>query len=97
MRLRYFATSLLMFAIGFLLSPSIATCAQDNKIMGQIDFEAASKPSNNAGFWIDGQYLGYVSELKGDKKVLLLPGDHEVIARQTGYEDFKEKVTARAG
>lgn len=97
MRLRYLATPLLVFAIGLLLPLSIATCAQDNKIMGQIDFDAASKPAKNAGVWIDGQYLGYVNELKGDKKVLLLPGDHEVIARQTGYEDFKEKVTLEPG
>lgn len=97
MRLRYFATALLLFAIDFLLWPSIATCAQGNKIMGQVDFDATSKPAKNAGVWIDGQYLGYVSELKGDKKVLLLPGEHEVIARQTGYEDFKEKVTLEPG
>ena len=96
MRLRYFATGLLVLAPG-LLSTSVTTFAQDNKIMGQVDFDAASKPAKNAGVWIDGQYLGYVSELKGDKKVLLLPGDHEVIARQTGYEDFKEKITLEPG
>ena len=36
--------------------------------MGQVDFAAASKSDKNAGIWIDGQYLGYVKELKGDKK-----------------------------
>lgn len=97
MRLRHLATVVPVFAIGFLLLPIVVTRGQDNKIMGQVDFEAKSKPAKDAGVWIDGQYLGYVSELKGDKKVLLLPGDHEVIARKTGYQDFREKVTLEPG
>ena len=65
--------------------------------MGQIDFEATTKPDKNAGVWIDGQYVGYLSELKGDKKVLLLPGEHDLVVRQTGYQDFTEKVTLEPG
>jgi len=98
MRPTTLASALLVFAIGGLaLLTAPTTGAQNNKIMGQIDFDAATKPAKNAGVWIDGQYLGYVSELKGDKTVLLLPGDHEVIARQTGYRDFKQTVTLEPG
>ena len=97
MYLKKSASVFLAFAIGSVLLPGAMTRAQDNKIMGQIDFEATTKPSKNAGVWIDGQYLGYLSELKGDKKVLLLPGEHDLVVRQTGYQDFTEKVTLEPG
>jgi hypothetical protein len=42
---------------------------------------------------VDGQYLGYLKELKGSKKILLLPGEHDILARQAGYRDFHQKVT----
>lgn len=67
--------------------------AQSSKIMGQIDFAPATKAEKSAGIWIDGQYVGHVSELKGNKRVLLLPGDHDIVARQAGYRDFEQKIT----
>lgn len=80
-----------------LLALPLAIHADDNKVMGQVDFVAASKLEKGAGIWIDGQYVGHVSELKGSKKILLLPGDHEIIARQTGYKEFEQKVTIEPG
>jgi hypothetical protein len=71
--------------------------AQENKVMGQMDFVPATKIEKGAGIWIDGQYMGHVSELKGDKKILLLPGEHEIVARATGYMDFEQKVTVEPG
>ena len=41
--------------------------------------------------------LGYLKELNGTKKVLLLPGSHQVMVRQGGYEDFNQKVTVQPG
>jgi hypothetical protein len=41
--------------------------------------------------------VGYLGELKGSKKLLLLPGDHEITVRQGGYVDFVQKVSVRAG
>lgn len=96
MRLKFFA-SLFILLSGVCTFSVPALHAQDNKIMGQIDFYATSKPAKTAGIWVDGQYLGYVNELKGDKKVVLLPGDHIVIARQSGYVDFQQKVTLEPG
>ena len=97
MRRKHWATTLLLLVTMGVFSLLLHAQSADNKIMGQLDFVAMTKPEKNAGIWIDGLYLGYVKELKGDKKVLLLPGDHEVIARQSGYKEFEEKITLEPG
>jgi hypothetical protein len=68
-----------------------------NQIMGELGFAASAKPDKTAGVWVDGQYVGFVSELKGDKRVLLLPGSHEISVRQTGYLDLTQTITAEPG
>jgi hypothetical protein len=73
------------------------TLRADNKVLGQVEFHAENKAAESSGVWIDGQYLGYVNELKGNKKVLLLPGEHEISVRQSGYLDFNQKVTVAPG
>ena len=45
--------------------------------MGEIEFQGKSKVEKTSGVWIDGQYLGYLDELKGSKRILLLPGTHK--------------------
>jgi PEGA domain len=83
----------------------LATCAfllatmlhADNKVMGEIELQGRSKVEKTSGVWIDGQYVGYLKELKGDKKVLLLPGDHDISVRQNGYQDFHQRITVRPG
>jgi hypothetical protein len=87
--------SLLAFVAMLLLPCGIH--AQGNKVMGQVDFIPTSKIEKGAGIWIDGQYVGHVSELKGDKKILLLPGEHEIIARATGYTDSERRITIEPG
>ncbi len=52
-----------------------------NKVMGEVRFEGTTKTEKDAGVWVDGNYVGYLKELKGDKKIMLLPGEHEVIVR----------------
>jgi hypothetical protein len=69
----------------------------DNKVLGEIELVGASKVENTSGVWIDGQYIGYLDELKGSKKLLLLPGEHQITVRQGGYIDFAQKVSVRAG
>jgi len=69
----------------------------DNKVLGEIELAGASKVENTSGVWIDGQYIGYLGELKGSKKLLLLPGEHYITVRQGGYLDFFQKVSVRAG
>lgn len=68
-----------------------------NQILGKVDFSGATKVERNSGVWIDGQYVGYLKELKGVKQVMLLPGDHELAVRQSGYNDFTEKITVEPG
>jgi PEGA domain-containing protein len=69
----------------------------DNKVLGELQFEGATNVERGSGVWVDGQYLGYLKELKGSKTVLLLPGEHEVVVRQAGYKDFSQRVTLQPG
>lgn len=69
----------------------------DNKVLGEIELDGASKVEKTSGVWVDGQYVGYLGELKGSKKLLLLPGEHEISVRQGGYLDFTQKLTVRGG
>lgn len=68
-----------------------------NEVMGEIQFEGKSKVEKTSGVWVDGQYVGYVKELKGAKKVLLLPGEHSISVRQNGYQDFNQQVVLQPG
>lgn len=71
--------------------------AQNSQVMGELKFEGATHVEKDAGVWIDGEYVGYVKELKGKKKVLLLPGKHKIKASQSGYEDFLQDVIVEPG
>jgi PEGA domain len=71
--------------------------AQQNSVLGEVRFDGGSKIDKTSGVWIDGQYLGFVSELKGDKKVLLMPGDHQISVRQSGYQNSDQKITIEPG
>ena len=73
--------------------------AQSNQILGEIELAGSSDAEKNAGVWVDGQYVGYVKELNGDKdkNLLLLPGKHEVVVRQPWYKDYFEEVVLEPG
>src|SRR5438046_8658406 len=71
--------------------------AQRHAVLAEVELVSAVKVEKTSGVWVDGQYLGYLKELKGSKKILLLPGPHEIVIRQGGYQDFTSKVTVRAG
>jgi hypothetical protein len=86
----------------FLLALSFASYAQNaqnaqNQVLGEVQFVGKTKVEKTSGVWIDEQYVGYVEELKDNKKVLLLPGEHEISVRQSGYTDFTEKVVVEPG
>jgi hypothetical protein len=38
-----------------------------------------------------------VKELKGNKKVLLVPGKHEIAVRQAGYRDLTQEIVVEPG
>jgi hypothetical protein len=69
----------------------------DNQVMGEVQFEGVTKVERDSGVWVDGQYVGYLKELKGDKKVMPLPGEHEICVRQAGLDDFVRKIVVEPG
>ncbi len=77
--------------VGVLLLTPALTGAQQSKIMGELRF-SGNKTVKDSGVWIDGQYVGYVNELKGDNAISLLPGNHEIIVRQAGYKDYTKDI-----
>ena len=68
-----------------------------NQVLGEIEFKGKTKVERTSGVWVDGNYVGYLQELKGSKKLLLLPGEHEISVRQDGYQDFVERVQVMPG
>ena len=73
------------------------TLRAQNKVVGELEFEGKTKLERDSGVWIDGNYVGDLKELKGSKKVTLLPGQHEVVVRQSGYQDYVEKIVVEPG
>ncbi len=71
--------------------------SQESKVLGEVEFVAAAQVEKHSGIWVDGQYVGYLEELKGSNKVLLLPGEHQIAARQCGYRDFTQKILVEPG
>ena len=79
--------------------PWLQSCLILSQLWGhtKLQLQATTDAEKTAGVWTDGQYLGYVKELKGNKKILLLPGEHKILIRQAGYLDFRRKVVLQAG
>ena len=76
----------------FYLMPTPFAAVAQNQILGEVQLLGKTKVDKTSGVWVDGQYVGFVNELKGDKRLLLLPGEHEIAVRQAGYTDFSQKV-----
>lgn len=77
----------------FAFSPMIAPVIAQTTVLGELKFEGKSKVEKTSGVWIDGKYVGYLGELWGPKRILLIPGDHQLVVRQAGYKDFAETLT----
>jgi hypothetical protein len=69
---------------------------QGSPKMGEVSFSADTQIQKDSGVWIDGKYAGYVKELKGNRKVLLPPGEHEISIRQAGYKDLTKKIVVES-
>jgi hypothetical protein len=97
-----FKISKLQFAASLLALFSLAlgtadVSAQSSEVMGEVRFEGNTQLDRDSGVWIDGNYVGYVKELKGKKKVLLLPGKHQIVVRQAGYSEFTRELVVEPG
>src|SRR5579871_7024259 len=82
-----------ILASSSLLLLMAASAVAQTTILGELEFKCASKVEKTSGVWIDGKYVGYLGELWGPKRILLIPGDHELVVRQAGYKDFTETLT----
>src|SRR6202162_6065464 len=69
----------------------------EDRVQSELKFVAHNKADKTAGVWVDGQYVGFVKELAGDKKIVLLPGKHDILVRQAWYQDYTEQVILKPG
>jgi hypothetical protein len=86
-----------LIVAAFCLFLIVICSAAQNQIMGEVQFLGATKVEKDSGIWVDGQYVGYLKELKGKKKILLLPGKHQIAVRQSGYDDFSQEIVVEPG
>jgi hypothetical protein len=87
-----FAKILCVSALLFCFAVPSSMHARQNAKMGEVRFTADNQDERDAGVWIDGKYAGYVKELKGDRKIMLPAGEHEISIRQAGFKDLTKKV-----
>src|SRR5436853_7589556 len=75
----------------------IGMVGAEDRVQSELRFAAHTKDEKTAGVWVDGQYVGFVKELAGDKKLMLLPGKHEIVIRQAWYNEFVKQVILEPG
>jgi PEGA domain len=75
----------------------IGVMGAEDRVQSELRFAAHTKDEKTAGVWVDGQYVGFVKELAGDKKLMLLPGKHEIVIRQAWYNEFVKQVILEPG
>lgn len=90
----YLAWVVALVAVSFL---AIDASAQKSDVMGEVQFEGKTNVEKTSGVWVDDQYVGYLKELTGSKKVLLLPGEHTISVRQNGYQNYIQKIVLQPG
>ena len=75
----------------------IGVVGAEDRLQSELQFAAHTNDEKTAGVWVDGQYVGFVKELAGDKKLMLLPGKHEIVIRQAWYNEFVKPVILEPG
>jgi hypothetical protein len=86
-----------MFFLAFTLLFATMSTNAVNPILGEVEIVAASSVERDAGVWIDGQYVGYVKNLRGSDSLVLVPGDHELQFKLVGYQDVSSTLTIDPG
>jgi hypothetical protein len=74
---------------------SLSSHAKNNEVLGEIRFQADNGAARSGGVWVDGRYVGYLHELRGSKKLLLLPGEHEISVREAGFQSVDQKINVQ--
>lgn len=75
----------------------IGMVGAEDRVLCELRFAGHTKDEKTAGVWVDGQYVGFAKELAGDKKLMLLPGKHEIVIRQAWYNEFVKQVILEPG
>jgi PEGA domain len=78
--------------LGLLCAAALPVAAGNNEILGEVRFQPQNRVAKTAGVWVDGKYVGYLNELKGSKRLLLLPGEHEISVREAGYQSLEQTI-----
>lgn len=86
-------TAILVTTVWCLASSAFAA----NPLLGEVELEAAGRIERNAGVWVDGQYVGFVKDLDGSDRLVLVPGTHQVLVKLIGYEDVSSTIVVEPG
>src|ERR1700758_4376798 len=78
--------------LALLCCVALPAAAQNSEILGEVRFQPQNRVAKTAGVWVDGKYVGYLNELKGSKRLLLLPGEHEISVREAGYQSLEQTI-----
>lgn len=90
----YLVCACVLLLMSFLKSTS---STQNSDVLGEVQFEGKTSVEKTSGVWVDDQYVGYLKELTGSKKVLLMPGEHTISVRQNGYQDSTQEIVVQPG
>jgi hypothetical protein len=71
--------------------------AQQDDTRGELQIVTSSETEKDSGVWVDSEYIGYLRDFWGNKKILLDPGEHEITIRKFGYKPFTQKVRIDTG
>ena len=59
---------------------------------GELQIITSHETEKDSGVWVDAEYIGYLRDFWGNKKILLAPGKHEISIRKFGYKNFTQEV-----
>jgi len=80
-----------------LLLGAVPSAFAANPLLGEVELLPATKVERDVGVWLDGQYLGFIKDLRGKGKLVLVPGRHELLFKLVGYEDVASDITVEPG
>jgi hypothetical protein len=78
--------------LGTILTLWGAQALAANPLLGEVELEAASKAERDAGVWLDGQYVGFVRNLHGKGRLVLVPGEHRLLFKLIGFQDVRSTI-----
>lgn len=87
----------LMFAWAGTLIGVTGSAIAANPLLGEVEIRPATRLEKDAGVWLDGQFLGTIRDLKGKSRLVLVPGDHDVLIKLIGYSDVRRMITVEPG